>query len=737
MLQSINKALQRLAIILQVFWVFFPGLLFLLIAYFFFNDTFQGKDIIVTGLDSRKTGLLFLIGLLFWATVTWYTSRLIAYNNDRLFHVAKEELYQMPRLMGYLCFSVIIIALIELRFEVEKGFVIAVCLIGSILLYLVAHFLFEKIKNKFNRTQLKKSRRIVWIVYILIIATMIIVNSLACYIIFLALLQLGFLYIVVTRRKISQTNVSKNKLPQHKHITTARDRYRKLIIWVFHDRARVEDPLKKEIMIQTEKNIFFLFSFFALIALGLYIAAVYSLEIARTISALPIILLSFGILLGAGNIIALFSIKQKINFHFLLIVVLIIAGFLREPHYVSLREMDVTMKQNGKRPTLKSHFLDWIDERNETLHDTTIKHFPVYFILADGGASRSAYWTASVLSKIETETKGEFSKNIYCFSGASGGSLGNIAFYGSNGSALENRTKAVQEYLANDFLSFPLVRLLGPDLLLPLIPQGVVKDRGEALEKSFTHVPAGKDIASYMNMNFSVLIDSVKSVHKQPVICINCTRMQDGAPAIISNVELNASDSTSRVDVLKILEPNEDISVASSIVLGARFPYFSPAGRIKEQYFVDGGYFDNSGAGVVHEMILDLNKMISDTLHKNPNHKFGKIRFHVIHISNQIEAKKIFTKVHPMINDLGAPIKTILGSYSSQTDFNNLRLSKNLRDIYRSDEYYTVLNLYKKNQGEFYPMNWSISSSSLEKIKERVKNNDELDNLIRLIKKKN
>jgi hypothetical protein len=89
-----------------------------------------------------------------------------------------------------------------------------------------------------------------------------------------------------------------------------------------------------------------------------------------------------------------------------------------------------------------------------------------------------------------------------------------------------------------------------------------------------------------------------------------------------------------------------------------------------------------------------------------------------------------------MINDLGAPIKTILGSYSSQTDINNLRLSKNLQDIYQSDEYYTVLNLYKKNQEELYPMNWSISSHSLKKIKERLNKNEELDHLIKKINNK-
>lgn len=737
MLNSINKTLQRLAIFLQVFWVFFPGILFLLITYFFFNDSLQGKDIIITGLQSRQTGLLFVAGLLFWTVVTWYTSRLIAYNNDRLFHVAKEELYQTPRLLGHLCFTTIICALSKIRFNIENNIVSVILIAGSIFLFFVAHFLFEKIKNRMNRNQLKQYRKIIWVAYILLMATMTIVNTIECYILLLPFLQIGFLFTVVTRRKISQTNVSRNKLPDYKHITRARGQYRKFIEWVFYDRARINDPLKNDILVQTEKNIFFLFCLFSLISLGIYIAAIYSLPIARGITALPIILLSFGILLGAGNIIALFSIKQKINFHFLFILALITAGFLREPHYASLRKQSVNNYAIAKRPDLKSHFSSWIHERNQMLEDSTLKEFPVYFILADGGASRSAYWTASVLSKIENETKGSFSKNIYCLSGASGGSLGNITFYATKKELLENNTKNVQEYLSNDFLSFPLVRLLGPDLILPLIPNAIINDRAKALEKSITNVPRGKNIGAFMDKNFSTLIDSNNFQPKQPVICINCTRMQDGSPAVISNVRLSSDSTASRVDILGLFQPKEDISIATAIVLGARFPYFSPAGRIKDQYFVDGGYFDNSGAGVVHEMILDLNKMIKDTLLKNPNHVFRKIRFHVIHITNQIEEKKDFTKVHPMMNDLGAPIKTILGSYSSQTDINNLRLSKNLQDIYLSDKFYTMINLYRKSYEELYPMNWSISSQSLDKMKERLNQNAELDNLIREINKNN
>ena len=99
-MQILKKTLQQLAILLQVFWAFMPGILFIGIGYTFFTHFIQGKDIVITAMNSRQSALFFLIGLFFWTLITWYTSRLIAYNHDRLFHIAKEGLYHTPRILG-------------------------------------------------------------------------------------------------------------------------------------------------------------------------------------------------------------------------------------------------------------------------------------------------------------------------------------------------------------------------------------------------------------------------------------------------------------------------------------------------------------------------------------------------------------------------------------------------------------------------------------------------------------
>jgi hypothetical protein len=125
--------------------------------------------------------------------------------------------------------------------------------------------------------------------------------------------------------------------------------------------------------------------------------------------------------------------------------------------------------------------------------------------------------------------------------------------------------------------------------------------------------------------------------------------------------------------------------------------------------------------------------MIEDTLRSNPHHPFKHIRFHVIHISNQAEGQNQIKKIHPLVNDLAAPIKTIMGSYERQTDFNNIRLSKYLSELYKEETTFHAINLYKKGESDIFPMNWSISAQSLEKINQRLREHEHLDSLTKMM----
>ena len=724
----IKKVLQQLAIIIQVCRAFFPSILLLSLVYVFFTDFVQGKDIIITGLNSKQTGFFFLIGLQFWVLVTWYTSRLIAYNHDRLFHIAKKGLYHTPRLLGFLCYSVVFISLLSLHPSMDNAYTQGVVLLINLLVYLILHKAFETFKFQSSRKILLRLRTLTWMVFIGSFVWMVNTNSLNTYLAFMPVMQAGYLYLVITRRKISESTEKQNIFPPILGFRKLENNYKQFILWVFTDPARKSDVNSKEIMIKTEKNIFLLFVTFTLAAFTIYLTAVLNISVARYLSPLPIILLSFAVLLGAGNLLSLLSIKLQINFHFLFIASLIIIGYFVETHHVAIHSNNDNRSSLANRPFLREKFSQWMHTHQSEFMDSTKKEFPIYFVIADGGASRSAYWTASVLSALEEKSKGNFSNKLFCLSGASGGSFGNMVFYGSMRNVGTNRIEKIQSYLSNDFLSFPLTRLLGPDLVIPFIPGLSSEDRANALEKSMESVADNDSISMFMRDDLGKVFRE-KNQSFNPVLVINATRMQDGTPGLISNVRFENDISEKRIDILGLLKKDESMNVSTAVVLGARFPYFSPAGRIKDQYFVDGGYFDNSGGGIVHEMILDLQHLISDTLKQDPNHPFQKIRFHVIHISNQADEKNKIRKIHPLVNDLAAPIKTIMGSYTSQTDFNNLRLYKYLLELYDGETTYHTINLYQQGETDFFPMNWSLSNQSLQKMNNRLKQNEQINEL--------
>ena len=93
-----------------------PYLLVLLlgIAGILTSQLLQGQDAIVLALESRWRGFFVITALVFWATVTWYSSRLIAYNKDEIFLRFPKGLYHAPRLLGYACFAVALHAFLVL-----------------------------------------------------------------------------------------------------------------------------------------------------------------------------------------------------------------------------------------------------------------------------------------------------------------------------------------------------------------------------------------------------------------------------------------------------------------------------------------------------------------------------------------------------------------------------------------------------------------------------------------------
>jgi hypothetical protein len=744
----VQRPFQVLTVFLRYLWLLFPSFLFLLVSGLCFWQLLQGKDLLIASLEGKWGASVLLWAVVFWVITMWYSSRMLVYKRDSLFRTGKEFFnnveppgmfdrmyykcsevigFHLPRLLGYMGFSIIVIGYLQLPTHQSplKGTGSAWILIGFIALYVLMAWLLRRMAKRLVHRQRK---RLLTTIYWLSFAVLVLVTikplvfppgnvgygqtinfdayrrNCTLLVILLLLLQQLYLFLVVTRRMvIEDETISKKGIDGDDSVT---------FLWGL---IKINS---------SEKAFFIVFNIISAVALVLYFLGVFNIKWAVLSGSLNFAILAFGILVGFFQLVSLLSIKNRINFHIIFFLLVIIFGFRREPHYARLLSKNEENK-NKVRPDLKTYFNSWIQLHHDSI--AAKKEYPVFFVLADGGASRSGYWVASVLGMLHDSTAGKFEQHLFALSGASGGSVGNGAYF----SLLANRyadgsyARAGQDFLKHDFLSFTLARMLGPDFFRPLLPIDLrqLNDRAGALEEV---MEAGAGDSTFLQYKFAQPFYSFvpDSSNKLPILCINTTRMQDGRPGVISNLQLDDNVNTfgKRLDVLNLLAKDTDIRLSTAIVMGARFPYVSPAGRIDRlgndsiaNYFVDGGYFDNSGAGVVHEMIIGLYELIrrwnvGDSVGKG---LVNKLSFYVIHITNSPSGSPRLEKVHPLKNDLLAPITTLAGAYGAQTDVNDSRLKKYLQLAYAPDNsHYQLAELYNHISQDTlnFPMNWTISN---------------------------
>src|SRR5262249_19531331 len=129
--------------------------------------------------------------------------------------------------------------------------------------------------------------------------------------------------------------------------------------------------------------------------------------------------------------------------------------------------------------------------------------YPMVFISAEGGASRSGYWTALTLDRLQKDF-GSFDKDCKCdndsddnrtfasqvfaissISGGSVGAAGYVAAVSQNASPQKPENWPLLRFAERDFLSPALAGLAYPDLIQHFIPIVFLPDGAEALERAF------------------------------------------------------------------------------------------------------------------------------------------------------------------------------------------------------------------------------------------------------------
>jgi hypothetical protein len=751
----IAELVNSLSKFLKALWLFIAGVLAVVVIYFLLTAVEQGTDIVIQSGESIDAGVLGMLSVFLCSFLLWYSSRTLSYikqyKDDEIFSkrhagdIASGILYRkygipvplyqhIPRLLAYNCFVSVQVAVFYLpTFFSWQGV--------TMLLVVLAHNLFYFLLNSWFQSDENSSvRRLLGFVNAFIIAG-----------------YSGFILNLVLK---GGEGIDLLHDPvRHKFwlsiMALVMFFLQVVVVFLFILRRRSIDARRKNPVLKASRILdmigynpafnaaeapyFNLLNGTAVVAVLIYLLAIFSIPFADLAGPMAFILLALGVLTGFSNLLTLISIRNSFNVVIILVACAFLFGQYRDPY--SVRYLPTAANPHfNQRPDIKTYLERWFEKRL-SMNDgrDTTENFPVYIVLSNGGASRAGRWTTSVLSSLQDTSfyfnpADTFKDHILCIAGASGGSVGNAAFYSLLKASLDGGVapggfkEHGEAFFKTDFLTYTLARLLGPDIFRHLVPfQIPLNNRADALENVLSRGSDDELLNRYFEKRVSELIDTTGAL---PILLINTTRVDNGMPGVISSVLL--PENSQRQDVLALMDSMGvhyglgDLRVSTAAVLSSRFPYVSPAGKVFDRYFVDGGYFDNSGAGTVLEFIHSLNRFMQDSTNALILKHRKRITFHILHITNSEIVRSPPRDIHPLTNDLLAPVLTLAGMQGSSTSIGDGVLIQTFNQ-FNSDtaNAMIVYSLYdeswdlSKNKGEFeegYPMSWALSDYQLNRM---------------------
>ncbi len=358
----------------------------------------------------------------------------------------------------------------------------------------------------------------------------------------------------------------------------------------------------------------------------------------RSIFPYPVLISGMSLyLVGIG---LLFATSRQTRF-FTVTAVLVLLGLiiylnnqpfnthLHEVHYATAPSLPL------ERQALPDHFEAWLSHRQKKMRQKD--PYPIFMVVGEGGGSRAGLWMSHLLASIQDSTDGAFTEHMYAMSTVSGSTTGAgtfIYFLKNNYGNLGQRSRIMFQ---TNYLSSSLAHLMGQDALKSIIPgiyrerDGRHRDRAAQLEKEWTigawnalHGHDGYDLRptadSSMQLPFTSFWQAYDGQYdlEMPLLFANTTRVETGRPAAVSAVRLHSADPA--FDILSHLEKDDHhLSLITGMHLSSRFPIINAMGKIDGLgHFVDGGYYDNSGASTMNHILAELSRYaFTDTFEIN------------------------------------------------------------------------------------------------------------------------
>jgi hypothetical protein len=268
----------------------------------------------------------------------------------------------------------------------------------------------------------------------------------------------------------------------------------------------------------------------------------------------------------------------------------------------------------SRRPSPSEHFAAWLQTRSAAV--ATKDPYPVFFVAAQGGGIRAAYWTATLLAALEERYPG-FTDHVYAISGVSGGSVGAAVFAamhrelperGAQGCAplvdggVHGLRPCVAYVLEWDLLGPPLGALLFNDIPFGWHERRRATDLEQGLEYAWFASTEGRQFDQPLQALWH------DDPYRVPSLILNTTSARDGRRVVVSNL-FAQGELTVEPDVEAQL--GHPVRLSTAAFLSARFPLISPeatfdlteAGKPRAVRLVDGGYFNNAGTASIASLL--------------------------------------------------------------------------------------------------------------------------------------
>lgn len=267
--------------------------------------------------------------------------------------------------------------------------------------------------------------------------------------------------------------------------------------------------------------------------------------------------------------------------------------------------------------SLEDYTRQFLDKLNK---DTSREESrPIICLAADGGGLKAAYWTMSILHRLDS--MGLYEENLFLLSGASGGSLGQglYTYMKAQGMDRKQISQAINKLGKVNFISGDLAGLLTrwPINYIPDInsyPESSY-DRMEAMAYYYFKIINQVGGLEEQRWQYDSLRQYpyhywwAKNDYQLPLFITNTARAEDGIKGWSHPLKKEAYLEAGVVDLTRRVKDDRTsyISFPDALFLTNRFPIMSPAARIYGKgHFVDAGAIDNSGMGTILQLLHKL-----------------------------------------------------------------------------------------------------------------------------------